>query len=214
MKLVTLTLAAGLATAALALTPVAIAQSSYAPPASDVQANELHKLGKERRSTVPIPGGKVEAGRAEVLVNAPVSTVRASVLDYAHYAQVIPRFQKAKVLKKNGLSADVYLQIPILHGAATIWTVQRFAAPVASGKTETVSGVSIQGNVDDLRTKWSYRAVDATHTVLVCEIYVVPKIPVPANQIAKEAERAAAEAVVSVRAHSEGLAKQVAFKAP
>lgn len=193
----------------LAPRPVA-AQQGYLPPAADAQAAQLYQLGKEKRSLVSVTGGKVPAGRAEIFVNAPVSTVRAAVLDYGNYATVIPRFSRAKVLKKNGLGADVYLQIPILHGAATIWTVQRFAPPVTTGALETVAGTSVQGNVEDLRTKWTYRAVDAQHSVLSCEIYVVPKIPVPGDQIGGESQRAAAEAVVSVKAHSERVAKQVA----
>lgn len=196
--------------AAFVAAPLGAIAQGYAPPLADVQATELYKLGHEKRTSVSTLGKKFETGKAEVLVNAPVSDVRASILDYAHYAQVIPKFEKAKVLKKSGQSADVYLQIPIMHGAATIWSVQHFDAPAQSGKLEYVNGRSLQGNVDDLKTRWTWRAVDASHTVLTCEIYVEPRLPVPASTVGKEAQKASAEAVLSVKAHSEAATKKVA----
>jgi ribosome-associated toxin RatA of RatAB toxin-antitoxin module len=184
--------------------------AQYTPPSTDLAAVELYKLGSEKRTTLKQPGLKYETGHAEIFINAPVSTVRAAVTDYNHYATIVPRFQKAKVLKRKGGSVDVYLMIPIMKGAAHVWTVQHFDPPVTSGKLETVAGKSLQGNVDALNTTWSYRAVDAQHSILIAEIYVEPKLPVPAATIAKEAQKAAAEAVLSVKAHAEGVAKQVA----
>lgn len=198
-----------LVAAPLMIAPLASAQS-YAPPPSDPSATELFKLGTEKRTLTKSLGGKYDTGRAEIFVNAPVSAVKAAVTDYANYAKVIPKFQKAKVLKKNGATADVYLMIPILKGSANIWSVQHFDAPVAAAKSEVVNGKSLQGNVDALNTRWTYRAVDATHSVLSCEIYVEPKIPLPGGTVSKEAQRAAAEAVVSVRAHAENQSKKVA----
>lgn len=195
---------------ALTVAPLASATASYSPPASDAQALELLQLGKEKRSAFQAKGAKYQTGRAEIFVHAPVSTVRAAVLDYASYSKIIPRFQKAKVLERKGAAAKVYLMIPILKGAATVWTVQQFEAPVVTGKTETVFGRSVQGNVDALNTKWSFRAVDAQHSVLSAEIYVEPRMPVPATTIANEAQKAAAEAVLSVRAHSENVSKNIA----
>ncbi|MBI2394496.1 MAG: hypothetical protein HYV09_33305 [Deltaproteobacteria bacterium] len=195
---------------ALTVAPLAGATASYSPPASDAQAVELQQLGKEKRSLLPTKGGKYQTGRAEIFVNAPVSTVRAAVLDYAAYSKIIPRFQKAKVLERKGAAAKVYFMIPILKGAATVWTVQQFEAPVVTGKGETVVGRSVQGNVDALNTKWTFRAVDAQHSVLLAEIYVEPRMPVPATTIANEAQKAAAEAVLSVRAHAENVSKKVA----
>ena len=192
------------------LAPLASAQSSYAPPVGDAPAAELFKLPAEKRTLNKSLGAKYDTGRAEVFVNAPVSSVKASVTDYANYAKIIPRFEKAKLLKRSGASADVYLMIPILKGAANVWSVQHFEAPVTTGKLETINGKSLQGNVDALNTRWTYRAVDATHSVLSCEIYVEPKLPVPAGAIATEAQRAAAAAVNSVRAHAEDASKKLA----
>jgi ribosome-associated toxin RatA of RatAB toxin-antitoxin module len=191
----------------LVLAASAAGADSYTPKSSDSQAVELHKLGKEKSAAIATPlGKKFKTGHAEIFVNAPVSKVRASVQDYANYQAVIPRFQKAKVLKKSGTTTDVYLQIPIMHGAATVWTVQHFESPASKGSLEWIDGTSVQGNVDALRTRWTYRAADEGHTVLTCEIYVEPRlpgIPLPSDTIGHEAEKAASEAVVSVKAHAE-----------
>lgn len=197
---------------ALALVPHAVSASTYTPPKGDALASELFVLGKEKRSLVPTKGGKLGTGRAEIFVHAPVSAVRAAVLDYAAYPKIIPRFQKAKVLERKGTAAKVYLMLPILKGAAKVWTVQQFEAPAVAGKTETIVGRSIQGNVDALVTRWSYRAVDAESCILTADIYVEPRLPVPASTVESEAQKAAAEAVLSVRAHTEGGAKNVSAK--
>lgn len=199
-----------LVAAPLVAAPLASAQSTYTPPASDVQATELAKLPSEKRMLTKSLGAKYDTGRAEIFINAPIASVKAAVTDYGNYAKIIPRFEKAKLLKKNGAAADVYLMIPILKGAANVWSVQHFEAPVASAKGETINSKSLQGNVDALNTRWTYRAVDATHSVLTCDIYVEPKLPVPAGAIATEAQRAAAAAVNSVRAHAENVSKKVA----
>jgi ribosome-associated toxin RatA of RatAB toxin-antitoxin module len=189
------------------LASAAESADAYTPKASDPQAVELHKLGKQKSSAISTAlGKKYKTGHAEIFIDAPVSKVRASVQDYANYQTVIPRFQKAKVLKKSGATTDVYLQIPIMHGAATVWTVQHFESPASKGSLEWIDGRSLQGNVDALRTRWTYRAVDEGHTVLISEIYVEPRlpgIPLPSDTIGHEAEKAASEAVVSVKAHAE-----------
>ncbi|MGZ3421927.1 MAG: SRPBCC family protein [Polyangiales bacterium] len=207
---------------ALAVSLVSITSASsagdYTPKASDTQAVELHKLGKEKRSSVAnVLGKKFKTGHAEIFVNAPVSAIRASVQDYANYQLVIPKFQKAKVLKRLGATADVYLQVAIFNGAATVWTVQHFDQPTIKGNLEWIDGTSLKGNVDALRTRWTYRAVDENHSVLTAEVYVephLPGIPVPGETIAHEAENAASEAVVSVKSHAEAAAKKLAGGKP
>jgi ribosome-associated toxin RatA of RatAB toxin-antitoxin module len=190
--------------------------SKWSPPAVDAEAVALAKAGGLQSRTVAVAGAKHSAGRADVLVAAPVATVRAAVLAYERYGQMIPRFQKVKVLARNGLGADVYLVLPVMHGAASIWSVQRFAPPVAAAKggNETVTSASVKGNVDALRTTWRYRAVDGGHTLLSVEIYVEPKLAVPSALVAGEAEKAAREAVVSMQAHTEGVAPVQTVKAP
>ncbi len=184
--------------------------AAWSPPAHDAEAVALAKLGGVRRATVPVAGAKYAAGRADALVDAPVSAVKAVVLGYDRYASLIPQFKRAKVLQRRGLGADVYLLLPVLHGAASIWTVQRFAPPVVKGKVESIASTSVKGNVDALRTTWSYRAVDATHTIVTAHIYVEPQIPAPGATIANEAEKVAAQAVTSIKARAESAVAKTA----
>lgn len=180
-------------------TPVAGASTTKADP----EATELAASGKEKRTLVPTPGYKLKTGRAAIFVRAPAAKVRAAVLDYAANPTIMPQFQKAKVLERKPGSARVYLMLPILKGAANIWTVQQFVGPTVDGDRETIVGRSLQGNVDALDTRWSIRAVGPASCVLTADIHVEPRLPMPPSTIENEAQKAAAQAVLSVRAHAE-----------
>jgi ribosome-associated toxin RatA of RatAB toxin-antitoxin module len=183
---------------AVFLAPVAAtADTAYAPPASDTQAVELFKFGHDKHSN--FEKAKVRWGRAEMFVNAPVARVRAAVLDYGNYSTFIPRFQKSKLLKKDGLAADVYLQIPILKGASTIWALEHFNPPVADGKWETVSATMVKGNVDDMQAVWRYRAVDDKHSIVSLELYTATKINVSDKVMLQQMEDACGEGVIGVK---------------
>jgi ribosome-associated toxin RatA of RatAB toxin-antitoxin module len=135
-------------------------------------------------------------------------------MDYANYSQIMPKFEKSKVLKKSGDTAEVYLLAPILHGAATIWAVESFAAPTADGKGEKIVGTMLKGNVDDLRATWRFRAVDDKHTVLSLDIYIAPKIAAPEALVTKEAEDACGDGVRAVKVRAEETAKKLASAKP
>ena len=201
--------------AGLTLAPVASADT-YAPPATDAQAAKLSKLGKEAKSNYAMKDSKFKVARAEIFINAPMNQVKTSVLDYANYSTFIPKFQKSKVIKgKSGEAQEVFLQIPILHGAATIWAVENFALPAADGKTgEKIVGNMVKGNVDDLRATWRYRAVDDKHTVLSLDIYIAPKIAAPESVVTAEVEDACGDGVRAVKERSEAAAKKVASAKP
>ncbi|MEO7093349.1 MAG: SRPBCC family protein [Polyangiales bacterium] len=205
LLLVTVTLAA----------PSARAGTPYAPPATDPLAVELHKLGKDKKTHFVEAVTKKTWGRGQIFVDAPMKEVRAAVLDYGSWSTTIDRFEKSKVLKReaNG-TTDVYLRMPILKGAATIWVVERFEPPVAEGKGEKVVGKMVSGNVDDLQAVWHYRPVDATHTLLTLEILVVPKMAVPAALLNEQLENAAGEGCLGLRERAQKTAKAAATKKP
>jgi ribosome-associated toxin RatA of RatAB toxin-antitoxin module len=200
---------------ALSLAPVAAADT-YAPPATDAQAVKLAKLNKEAKSNYAMKDSKFKVARAEIFINAPMAQVKSSVMDYANYSSFIPKFQKSKVIKgKAGEAQEVFLQIPILHGAATIWAVENFALPAADGKTgEKIVGNMVKGNVDDLRATWRYRAVDDKHTVLSLDIYIAPKIAAPESVVTAEVEDACGDGVRAVKERAEAAAKKVASAKP
>jgi len=196
-------LAASLAVVLAPLSATADApSSSYAPPAADTQAVELMKWGHDKKSN--FEKNKVRWGKAEIFINAPVAKARAAVLDYGNYSTFISRFQKSKLLKKDGLAADVYLQVPILKGASTIWTLQHFNPPVADGKWETINATMIKGNVDDMQAVWRYRAVDDKHSVVSLELYAATKLNVSEKLMMKEIEDACGEGVLGVKDRAEG----------
>jgi ribosome-associated toxin RatA of RatAB toxin-antitoxin module len=168
---------------------------------------------KTERYNVALPGAasSIRAGGGMTAVSAPLAQVRKVVLDFGHYADFMPRFKKSKIVGKNGLDTDVYLQVEILHGAATIWAVTRFNPPIPEGSCERVQGkMERQGNVDDLRSVWHLCPVDDTHTILKLELLIVPKVPLPGSVVTGELEYAADMAVSSARDRAEAAARAAA----
>jgi hypothetical protein len=200
--------------AAVALSPMgASAGSGWQPPASDALAVELYKSQRDKKTHYVEPGTKQTWGRAQIYVDAPMSDVRAAILDYGNWSNFIKRFQKSKLLKKEpGGSAEVYLQMPILKGAATLWAVEKFGAPVPEGKGEKIVGKFQKGNVEDLQAVWHYRPVDDTHTIVTLELYVQPKIAVPDSLMVSQREDAAGEGCIGVKDRAQQMAKLVAKK--
>ncbi len=195
--------------ATVSLAAFSAAADTYQPPASDTQAVTLAKSATEKKSNYAMKDSKYKVGHAEIFVSAPLKDVKEAVLDYAHYSEFIPKFQKSKVLKgKTGEVQEVFLQIPILHGAATIWAVESFAAPAADTKGEKVVGTMVKGNVEDLRTTWRYRAVDDKHSIVTVDIYIAPKIDAKEDLVTKEVEDACGDGVRAVKERAEAAAKK------
>lgn len=200
--------------AAVALAPIgASAGAGYTPPASDPVAVELFKLARDKKTHFVDPTTKQTWGRAQIYVDAPMKDVRAAVLDYGNWSTFITRFQKSKLLKKESSgAAEVYLQMPILKGAATLWAVEKFDAPVPEGKGEKVVGHYQKGNVEDLQAIWHYRPIDESHTVVTLEIFVQPKLAVPDGLMISQREDAAGEGCIGVKDRAQQSAKLVAKK--
>jgi ribosome-associated toxin RatA of RatAB toxin-antitoxin module len=190
----------------LALALVAVPLTAQADVSNDEEAKKLSDRSSPRYN-VAVPGASIRAGGSMVLVNAPMATVRKVVTDYGKYQTVMPRFQKSRVVSKKDGKTDVYLQVPILHGAATVWALTRFEQPTKEGTNgERIEGKMVEGNVDDLRAIWHLRPVDDTHTILKLELLIVPKLPLPGSVVTPELEYAADQAVVSARTKAESKA--------
>jgi ribosome-associated toxin RatA of RatAB toxin-antitoxin module len=185
--------------------------SSFAgePAAPDAEVQRLAALQKAERYDVAM-GSSVRAGGAAVLCQAPLAIVERLATDYGHYVNTIPRFQKSRVVGKKGNETDVYLQVPILHGAATVWSLTRFGPPQRQGQSVLVSGRMIEGNVDDFRGQWRLRGVGDNQSVVKMELLVVPKFPAPSKVITAELQGAAANAANSLCRRAEALAKEAA----
>lgn len=151
------------------------------------------------RYTVRTPNSDIEAGAARIRVNAPTNAVLGFVTDYGHWDQFITRFEKVRVVGRTASSVDVYMQVPILKGAAKIWAVVRFTAPKEVGTERIIEGHMIKGNVDRLDAKWRVLPIDENTTELHLQMLIVPKLPVPGSLITGEVAYAADKAVIDVR---------------
>jgi ribosome-associated toxin RatA of RatAB toxin-antitoxin module len=156
------------------------------------------------RYSVGLPGFKIRAGGGMTVVNAPLASVRQTVMDYGHYSEFMPRFQKSRILGKDPTGTLVYLQVAILHGAMSVWAQTRFAPPIPEGTGERIEGkLEAKGNVDDLRAVWHLVPVDADHTVVKLELLIVPPSAltlVPGSMVTDELEFASDQAVRPRRA--------------
>jgi ribosome-associated toxin RatA of RatAB toxin-antitoxin module len=152
---------------------------------------------------VKTPYADMNAGAARVNVDAPVDLVRSVVLDYKNYASFMSRFEKSRVVGRSGDNTDVYLQVPILKGAAKVWAIVRFEPVKQVNGTEVVVGHMLKGNVKRLDATWRLKKLDDVTTQVVLELLIVPDLPVPDRLVVPEAAFAAAKAVEGSRDEAE-----------
>jgi ribosome-associated toxin RatA of RatAB toxin-antitoxin module len=134
--------------------------------------------------------------------------VRAWASDYKNYPDFISKFEKARVVGKEGDKTDVYLQVPILKGAAKIWAVIRFEPPKTVNGEEVVTASMVKGNVKRLDATWRIKKIDDQNTQLHLEMLIVPKLPVPGSLVTGEVAYAADEAVMGSRNRAEKEARE------
>jgi len=154
-----------------------------------------------------LPESDRPAGGARTVVSASPDLVKSVVLDFEHYAHYFDpdkgknpqRKWASHVVGKSGDKTDVYLEVPILKGAAKIWAIIRFEPPKKVGDTEVVMGRMLKGNVDKLSAKWTLRPTSDNSTSLQLEFLVVPKLPVPDSLLSNEARSAAFKAVSGMK---------------
>jgi len=175
--------------------------------AADDEATRLERRGRAERYTrkTTNPKNSIDTGAAAIYVNAPIDVVRRVVTDYRNYQKVIKPFKQSKLLSRNKGISEVYLEVPILHGAATVWIVALIGPPVVVGKEETITARMLRGNVDDFRAVWRVRAVDAEHTIVKLELLVDPSLPAPASLVTPELVTASDHAVTGVRKQAEKI---------
>jgi hypothetical protein len=169
--------------------------SSVTVAAAPAPGPELQKWHHIDRFDVKTPWADMNAGAARGNVDASVDVVRSVVLDFKNYANFISRFEKARIVGKSGDKTDVYLQVPILKGAAKVWAIVRFEPPKQVNGSEVVEGHMIKGNVKRLDADVS--------TQVVLELLIVPDLPVPDALVVPEVRFAAAKAVEGSRDEAE-----------
>ena len=180
------------AIAALAVCVAGVPAASHAADSREIQGYDVR-----------VPNAELNAGAARARVQSKYDTLRGVLVDYPHYSQIITRFEKARVVGRVGQQTDVYLEVPILHGATKIWAIVRFDAPKTEGSEEVIRGRMVKGNVKRLDAAWRVRKVDETSADLALELLIVPDLPAPHSLILSEVKRAAARAVSGARAEAE-----------
>jgi ribosome-associated toxin RatA of RatAB toxin-antitoxin module len=185
----------------LALGFVLAAPAASAAP--DAEAARLMKKRDSERYEVKTAHSSTKAGAARVHVAAPLKVVKKVVEDFRHYDEFIKKFDKAKVVGRDGDNTDVYLQVPIMKGAAKVWAVVRFGPMKKVGNEHVLQGHMIKGNVKRMDATWRLKAIDEDDTQLDLELLILPKIPVPGSLVTGEVAYAADTAVMGSRNRAE-----------
>ncbi|HTB77109.1 MAG TPA: hypothetical protein VK762_27880 [Polyangiaceae bacterium] len=177
--------------------------------AADPDAQRIASAGHSLKWNWTPPGRVERYGHAETLIHAPLASVRAKVVDYAHYKDILPsRFKMSRVVGHvpDG-SADVYIQIAVLHDMLMLWDVTRFS-PVkrAAPGLEMLEGKMVpgKGNVQDMNVVWTMHALDSGWTVLKLDLLLKPGIPAPQSAIDEELRDSARYAVDMVHDRAQG----------
>ncbi len=177
--------------------------STVSAAAAPAPGPELQKWREVSRFNVKTPYAEMNAGAARVNVDAPEELVRSVVQDFKNYANFMSRFEKSQIVGRSGDKTDVYLQVPILKGAAKVWAVVRFEPIKQVDGGEVLVGHMIKGNVKRLDATWRLKKLDDTTTQVVLELLIVPDMPVPDSLVVPEVRFAAAKAVEGSRDEAE-----------
>lgn len=177
--------------------------SHVSAAAAPAPGPELEKWREVTRFNVKTPYAEINAGAARVNVDAPEELVRSVVQDYKNYAKFMARFEKSQIVGRSGDKTDVYLQVPILKGAAKVWAVVRFEPIKQVDGGEVLVGHMVKGNVKRLDATWRLKKLDDSTTQVALELLIVPDLPVPDSLVVPEVRFAAAKAVEGSRDEAE-----------
>ena len=191
----------------LALTALALAPSVAL--AEDADAARIAAAGHSLKWNWTPPGRSERYGHAETLIHAPLQIVRMRVLDFAHYRDFVPdKFKTSRVVGHGSDgSADVYIQVAVLHGMVTLWDVTRFAPPrTVEPGVDVIEGRMVpgKGNVDDLDVVWTLRALEDDWTLLKFDLLLKPGLPAPQWAIDEELRDSAMAAVDCIHDRAQG----------
>jgi ribosome-associated toxin RatA of RatAB toxin-antitoxin module len=158
---------------------------------------------KAQRFSVKTQYSSIQAGAARIDVAADPQLVTEIIRDYGNYAKLSDKFDKSRVIGRYGDNTDVYLQVPILKGAAKIWAVVRFEPVRCTNGEQVVAGHLVKGNVQRLDATWKVKSAGTRQSRVELELLIVPRIPVPGSLVTSETAYAADKAVTGVRNRAE-----------
>lgn len=158
---------------------------------------------KAQRYSVKTPYSSIEAGAARIDVAVASQLVADIICDFGNYTKLTDKFDKSRIVGRSGSNTDVYLQVPILRGAAKIWAIVRFESIHSVNGEQYLTGHLIKGNVERLDATWKIRSVGARQSQVALELLIVLKLPVPNSIVTEEVAYAADKAVTGVRDRAE-----------
>jgi ribosome-associated toxin RatA of RatAB toxin-antitoxin module len=175
--------------------------SASAPPPPPL----VHVDAAPTREAIAIEGSDLVHGRSRLIVRAGIDKVRKHVLDFDHYAEFMPHYQAARLIKRTSSGGRlVYMEVAALSGLITMWTKIEMQVARHVGKIETHASRFLDGNVDDFVAIWRLRKIDDAHTEMSLEIFLEPSLPLPDSLINSENVGGAFDGVVAMRTRIEG----------
>lgn len=170
------------------------------------QSGEPGRLREPTTVAVPVAGTDLVRGRSTVIVNAPIDVVRKTVIDFGKYADFMPHYSAARVLrrKKDG-TREVYMQWAALHGAIKLHARVEMV-PRHDGDTEVWQSRYIDGNVDEAQASWTLTTLSPDRTKLTLDAFLLPKLPMPSSLLNSENTSGAEKGVVAMRKRCEQIA--------
>jgi ribosome-associated toxin RatA of RatAB toxin-antitoxin module len=188
-----LSLVACVAAAAFGISAVVPAAAQAGEISQDVLA------GKIQTTAVARAGSDVQAGRAVVLIDAPIEDVMAVIQNYGGYKSFMPNFEDSRVLSQRGASALVYVKVNVMHGAVNFWAEVKLQPKAAQGMTRVVQGKMTKGNVDQFEATWEVTPVEGNKTLVAFQVLLDPSLPLPASLVNGENQKSARKAVRALR---------------
>lgn len=191
-----------IALAAVGILALGATSVGAAPTSETPRLKGLYPAAEKYR--VARRGVDQEAGAARVYVEAPAEVTRSVVTDYRHYADMIPKFEQARIVGRKGDKTDVYLRVPILKGAAKIWAVLRFDPPRQLDNGDyVVIAKMLKGNVKRFEAVYRILQVDSRSSQLHLEMLIEPSFPAPNFVVADQVAGACDNAVKRLRNRAE-----------
>lgn len=187
----------GLAVALLTAWPLGAGRAEGTAPFAGIEVSEVDH-----------PAAKVRWGRAAAEISVPLSRALEVVESYDTYADILPSFHASRVLSRRGSAALVYFEASVAAGAITFWSQMRVGPRKRVEDMEVIDGKMIRGNPELMEARWELRELDDERTHVAFQLFVVPKLPLPAGLVSSENASAAKKVVRALRAHLEGQARK------
>lgn len=122
------------------------------------------------------------------------------MLGFDSYSEFMPHYRVSKVLGRTATLVQVYMQVAALGGLVRMGAQVSFPkVPNQLDGWEEYPSTFGGGNVVDFSAVWRLREVDATHTLLSLEVFLLPRLPLPAGTLNGENTSGARDGVEAMR---------------